>query len=84
VAVAYYEANASGGSGLSRYIQRALAAADTMKHKSWQLKVRKLLVNTEDLAYLGFLDVENMRIEPCDPLALADWPGGSNWSSILN
>ena len=55
-----------------------------MKHKSWQLKVRKLLVNTEDLAYLGFLDLENMRIEPCDPLALADWPGGSNWSSILN
>ena len=64
VTVAYYEDNASGNPQLSRYIQRALAAADSMTRNRWQADrtIKKRHVNAEELVKIGLLDLEQKGV----------------------
>ena len=77
VAVVYYEDNASGNPQLSRYIQRALAAADNMMRNRPQADrtTKKRHVNAEELVKIGLLDLEQKRVFVDDPVALAAWLG---------
>ena len=77
VAVAYYEDNAGRAPHLSRYVERALAAADKMMHESWKSgpEVKKCALPRGELAKSGWLDIEQKRIIVEDPVALSDWLG---------